>query len=78
MALAFSLALPITSLSRDIVFLLGTKCPFSLSIKGGWGPKFRKAAGGGKVPNLAKANFQRLKAIATLIFTKFLIFIIDF
>ena len=78
MALAFSLALPITSLSRDIVFLLVTKCPLFPSNKGGSGPKFRKAAGGGKVPNLAKANFQRLKDIAALIFTKFLIFIIDF
>lgn len=60
MALAFSLALPITSLSRDIVFLLetkcpyflgkislilGTKCPFSLAIKGGRAPNFARPSG---------------------------------
>ena len=60
------------------VLTFGDKMSLFPSNKGGWGPKFRKAAGGGKVPNLAKANFQRLKAIAALIFTKFLIFIIDF
>ena len=40
------------------VLNLGDKMSLFPSNKGGWGPKFRKAAVGGKVPNLAKANFQ--------------------
>ncbi|WP_303235762.1 hypothetical protein, partial [Phascolarctobacterium succinatutens] len=39
------------------VLTFGDKMSLFPSNKGGWSPKFRKAAGGGKVPNLAKANF---------------------
>lgn len=31
--------------SRDIIFLLGTKCPFSLAIKGGGAPNFARPPG---------------------------------